>query len=84
MPTVLVFWFWVLLLPLLPPFVSEPQTVPWASILIHGPLDICLDLLPAAPLPTHARTEGSTADPLGRGQIQVLTGQVLRFSGLQF
>ena len=24
---------------------------PWASILLHGPLGICLDLLPAAPLP---------------------------------
>ena len=24
---------------------------PWASILLHGPLDICLDVVPAAPLP---------------------------------
>ena len=29
-------------------FVSEPQIVPSAGILLHGPLDICLDLLPAA------------------------------------
>ena len=32
-------------------FVSEPQIVPLASILLHGPLDSYLDLLPAAPLP---------------------------------
>ena len=32
---------------------------PWASILLHGPLDICLDLLPAAPLP-RAKTGRTT------------------------
>ena len=49
--TVLVFWSWVLLLPRLPPSSRSLRLFPWASILLHGPLDICLDLLPAAPLP---------------------------------
>ena len=52
MLTVLVFWSWALLLPWLPPFVSEPQIVPLAQHLLYGPLDICLDLLPAAPPPS--------------------------------
>ena len=49
--TVLVFWSWVLLMPRLPPSSRSLRLCPWASILLHGPLDICLDLLPAAPLP---------------------------------
>ena len=48
---VLVFWSWVLLLPRLPPSSRSLKLFPWASILLHGPLDICMDLLPAAPLP---------------------------------
>ena len=51
MLTVLVFGSWVLLLPWLPPSSRSLRLFPWASILLHGPLDICLDLLPAAPLP---------------------------------
>ena len=47
--TVLVFWSWVLLRPRLPP--RSLKLFPWPSILLHGPLDICLDLLPAAPRP---------------------------------
>ena len=43
------FWSWVLLLPRLPPSSRSLRLFPWASILLHGPLDICLDLLPAAP-----------------------------------
>ena len=49
--TVLVFWSWVLIWPRLPPSSRSLRWFPWASILLHGPLDICLDLLPAAPLP---------------------------------
>ena len=39
--TVLVFWSWVLLLPRLPPSSRSLRLFPWASILLHGPLDIC-------------------------------------------
>ena len=49
--TVRVLGSWVLLLPRLPPS-SESRSLrllPWASILLHGPLDICLALLLAAP-----------------------------------
>ena len=49
--TVLVFWSWVLLRPRLPPSPRSLKLFPWPSILLHGPLDICLDLLPAAPRP---------------------------------
>ena len=49
--TVLVFLFWVLLLPRPPPSSRSLRLCPWTSILLHGPLDICLDLLPAAPPP---------------------------------
>ena len=48
--TVLVFGSWVLLLPRLPPSSRSLRLFPWASILLHGPSEICLDLLPAAPL----------------------------------
>ena len=41
----------MLLLPWLPPWSWIFRLSLWASILLHGPLDICLDLLPAAPLP---------------------------------
>ena len=69
--TVLVFWSWVLLLPQLPPSSRSLALFPWASILLHGPLDICLDLLPATFLPpvqstgctTHVFTaQGAHAD----------------------
>ena len=50
--TVLVFWSWVLLLPRLPPSSRSLRLFPWASILLQGSLDICLDLLHATPLPT--------------------------------
>ena len=51
--TVLVFLFWVLLLPRPSPSCRNLRLCPWAwaSILLHEPLDICLDLLPAAPPP---------------------------------
>ena len=49
--TVLVFQTWVLLLPRLPPSSRSLRLFPWASILLNEPSDICLDLLPAAPLP---------------------------------
>ena len=49
--TVLVFWSWVLLLPRLPPWSRSLRLFPWASILLYGLLDSCLDLLPAAPPP---------------------------------
>ena len=39
--TVLVFWPWVLLLPRLPPSSQSLRLFPLASILLHGPLDIC-------------------------------------------
>ena len=42
------------------PFVLGLRLFPWASILLHGPLDICLDVVPAAPLPPGAKT-GRTA-----------------------
>ena len=58
--TVLVFWSWVLLLPWLPPLSRSLRLFPWASILLHGPLDSCLDLLPTAPLPPVQKT-GRTA-----------------------
>ena len=48
--TVLVFSSCVLLLPRLPPSSRILRLFPWASSLLHGPLGICLDLLPAAPL----------------------------------
>ena len=47
--TVLVFWSWVLLLPRLAPLSWSLRLFFSANILLHGPLDICLDLLPAAP-----------------------------------
>ena len=34
-----------------PPSSRSISLCPWASILLHGPLNICLDLLPAAPPP---------------------------------
>ena len=50
--TVLVFWSWgAALRPRLPSSSRGLSLYPWTSILLHGPLDICLDLLPAAPLP---------------------------------
>ena len=49
--TVLVFWSLVLLQPRLPPSSRSLRLVLYPSILLHGPLDVCLDLLPAAPLP---------------------------------
>ena len=49
--TVVVFLLWVLLLPRPPPSSWSLRLCDWASILLHGPLDVCLDLLPAAPPP---------------------------------
>ena len=46
-----VFWCWALLLPWLPLSSRSLRSFPWASILLHGPLDICSDVVPAAPLP---------------------------------
>ena len=45
-----ILWSWVLLLPRLPPLSWNLRLFPWPSILLHGPLGVCLDLLPAAPL----------------------------------
>ena len=45
------FLVWVLLLPRPPPSARSLRLCPCASILLHGPLDICLDLLPATPPP---------------------------------
>ena len=43
----------VLLVPRLRPSSRSLRSFPWASVLLHRPCtcDICLDLLPAAPLP---------------------------------
>ena len=49
MLTVLVLGSWVLPLPQLPHSSWSLRLFLWASILLHGPLDICLALLPAAP-----------------------------------
>ena len=49
--TVLVFGSWVLPPPRLPPSSRSLRLCPWANILLHGRLDICSDLLPAAPPP---------------------------------
>ena len=49
--TVLVFLSWVLFLPRPPPSSRSLRLCPRASILLHGPLDSCLDLLSAAPPP---------------------------------
>ena len=46
--TVLVFWPWVQLVPGSQPL---PQIVLVNKQLLHGPLNICLDLLPTTPLP---------------------------------
>ena len=45
------FWSWVLLMPRPPPSSRSLILCPWASILLHGPLDTCSDLLPASPPP---------------------------------
>ena len=50
MLTVLVFWSCLLLQPRLPPSSQSLRLFPCASVLLHGPLDICLYPLPAAPL----------------------------------
>ena len=57
---VLVFWSWVLLLPRFPPSSRSLRLFAWASILLHGPLDSCLDLLPRSSPTTGAKT-GRTA-----------------------
>ena len=52
------FLFWVLLLPRPPTSSRSLRLCPWASTLLHGPLDICLDLLPAAPPPPVQKRDG--------------------------
>ena len=47
--TVLVFWAWVLFLPRLPPRSRSLRLFPWASILLHGPLDIAWICCPQLP-----------------------------------
>ena len=59
--TVLVFCSWVLLLPRLPPSSRSLKLLPWASILFQGLLDVCLDLLPATPLPPMQKRDACTA-----------------------
>ena len=77
--TVLVFWSWVLLRPRLLPSPRSLKLFPWPSILLHGPLDICLDLLPAAPRPPMQKRDaqhmflqhrGSRTDLSGTGDSQ--------------
>ena len=51
MLTVLLFLSWVLLPARSPPSSRSLRLCPWTKILLHGPLDICLDLLPAASPP---------------------------------
>ena len=38
--TVLIFWSWVLLLPRFSPWSRSLRLIPWASVLLYGPLDI--------------------------------------------
>ena len=59
--------------------VSEPQIVPLASILLHEPLDICLDLLPAAPLPPVQKRDAQHMFLQHRGAHTELS--LLNFSG---
>ena len=56
--TVLVFLFWVLL-PRPPPSSQSLRLCPWASILLHGPLDIAWICCPQ--LPHHPYKTGRTA-----------------------
>ena len=75
--TVLVFWSWMLLLARLPPSSQSLALFPWASTLLHGPLDICLDMLPAAFLPPVQKRDAQhmflsralTRDPRSRVQL---------------
>ena len=62
-PTVLVFWSWVLLLHQLPPSFRSLRLLRWPSILLHGPLDICLDVVSAAPLPPVQKREALVTRP---------------------
>ena len=55
--TVLVLGSWVLLLSQLLPSSRSLRLFPRPSVLLHGPLDICLDLLAAAPLPPVQRQD---------------------------
>ena len=57
MLTVLVFWSWVLLLPRLPPSSRSLRLLPWASILLDGPLDIAWICCPQ--LPHHPYENGT-------------------------
>ena len=50
MLSVLFFWSWVLLQPRLPASSRSLTLFPCASILLHGHLDMCLDLLSVTPL----------------------------------
>ena len=72
--TVLVFCSWVLLLPRLPPSSRSLRLFPWASILLHGPLGICLDLLPAAPLPPVQKQDAQYMLLQHRGTCRELIG----------
>ena len=59
--TVLGFVFWALLLPWPPPSSRSLRLCPWASILLYGPLNVCLDLLPTAHVFT---AQGGTRRPV--------------------
>ena len=85
------FLVWVLLLPRPPPSARSLRLCPWASILLHGPLDICLDLLPATPPPPVQNRDaqhmflqhrGGTFRVLSAGSHRVLQGPARR--GAQF
>ena len=63
--TVLVFWSWMLLMPRLLPSSRSIRLLPWASILLHRPLDTCLDLPPSPT--TRAKTERTAQVFTARG-----------------
>ena len=71
--TVLVFWSWVLLLPRLPLWSRCLRLFPWASILPYGPLDTCLGLLPAAPLPPMQKRDAQHIFCSTGGHTPILT-----------
>ena len=78
MLTVLVFWSWVLLLPQLQPSSRSLRLFPWASILLRGPLDMCLDPLPPALLPSMQNGTHSTCLYSTGGHIPNLVARIAR------
>ena len=58
----------------LPPWSRSLRALAWASISLHGPLDVCLDVVPAAPIPS-----------MQKGDAQHMSGgrNLLPFEGVQ-